>query len=66
MPKAMQTVAYMNPITYMNESLKAVAAHGAGVTELRGELAFLVVFCGIALALGVSSYRHLLKLEKGA
>ena len=66
MPKAMQTVAYFNPITYMNEALKAVAAHGAGVAELRSELAFLVVFCGIALALGVSSYRHLLRLEKGA
>jgi len=66
MPKAMQTVAYLNPITYMNEALKAVAAHGAGVAELRSELAFLVVFCGVALALGVSSYRHLLKLEKSA
>ena len=66
MPKAMQTVAYLNPITYMNEALKAVAAQGAGVAELRSELAFLVAFCGLALALGVSSYRHLLKLEKTA
>lgn len=66
MPEAMQTVAYLNPVTYMNEALKAVAGRGAGVAELRSELAFLVVFCGLALALGVSSYRHLLKLEKSA
>ena len=66
MPKAMQMMAYLNPITYMNEALKAVAAQGAGVAELRNELAFLGLFCGLALALGVSSYRHLLKLEKSA
>lgn len=66
MPEAMQTVAHLNPILYMNEALKAVAAQGLGVAELRGELAFLVVFCLLSMGLGVSSYRHLLKLEKSA
>ncbi len=66
MPEAMQTVAHLNPILYMNEALKAVAAQGAGLADLRSELAFLVVFCGLALGLGVSSYRHLLRLEKSA
>ena len=50
----------------MNEALKAVAAQGLSVAELRGELAFLVVFCVLSMSLGVSSYRHLMKLEKGA
>jgi ABC-2 type transport system permease protein len=66
MPKAMQTVAHFNPILYMNEALKAVAAHNAGFADLRFELAFLLVFCIVAMGLGVSSYRHLLKLERGA
>ncbi len=66
MPDAMQTVAHLNPILYMNEALKAVAAQGSGVAELRGELAFLVTFCLLSMALGVSSYRHLLRLEKNA
>jgi len=66
MPKAMQTVAHFNPILHMNEALKAVAAQGLGVADLRGELAFLVVFSIFSMGLGVSSYRHLLKLEKHA
>ena len=66
MPDAMQTVAHLNPILYMNEALKAVAAQGSGVAELRGELAFLVAFCLLSMGLGVSSYRHLLRLEKNA
>ncbi len=66
MPTAMQNLAHLNPILYMNEALKAVAAQGAGLVELRNELAFLMLFCIVSLGLGVSSYRHLLRLEKGA
>jgi ABC-2 type transport system permease protein len=66
MPTAMQNLAHLNPILYMNEALKAVAAQGAGLVELRSELAFLMLFCIVSLGLGVSSYRHLLRLEKGA
>jgi ABC-2 type transport system permease protein len=66
MPTAMQNLAHLNPILYMNEALKAVAAQGAGLAELRSELAFLMLFCIVSLGLGVSSYRHLLRLEKGA
>ena len=37
-----------------------------GLADLRSELAFLLVFCISSMGLGVSSYRHLLKLEKHA
>ncbi len=60
MPAAMQTVAQFDPILHMNQALKGVAAYGHGVAELRTELALLVVFCAVALWLGVTSYRHLL------
>ncbi len=66
MPQAMQTVARFDPILHMNQALKGVAAYGLGVAELRLELALLAGFCGVALALGVTSYRHLLAAEQGA
>ena len=64
MPGAMQAVAQLNPMLHMNQAFKGVAAYGLGVAELRFELAFLVVFSGLSLALGVRSYRHLLVLEQ--
>ena len=48
----------------MNQAFKGVAAYGLGVAELRFELAFLVAFSSLSLALGVRSYRHLLVLEQ--
>ena len=51
---------------HMNQAFKGVAAYGLGVAELRFELAFLLVFCGLCLALGVRSYRHLLVLDHRA
>ena len=50
----------------MNQAFKGVAAYGLGVSELRFELVFLVVFCVLSLVLGVTSYRRLLALEQRA
>jgi ABC-2 type transport system permease protein len=66
MPQAMQAVAQADPILHMNQALKGVAAYGLGVGELRLELTLLFAFCGVALGLGVTSYRHLLAAEDGA
>jgi ABC-2 type transport system permease protein len=66
MPDAMQTVAQFDPILHMNQALKGVAAYGLGVAELGVELALLAAFSVVALALGVTSYRHLLAAEHGA
>jgi ABC-2 type transport system permease protein len=65
MPAAMQTVAQFDPILHMNQALKGVAAYGLGVADLRLELTLLFAFCAAALALGVTSYRHLLAAEEG-
>ncbi len=66
MPSAMQAVAQFNPMLHMNQAFKGVAAYGLGVAELRFELGFLVLFCGLSLGLGVRSYRQLLLLEQRA
>ena len=60
MPQGMQNLAQINPMLHMNQAFKGVAAYGMGFHELRFELTFLLVFCGLSLALGVQSYRHLL------
>ena len=64
MPQAMQALAQINPILHMNQAFKGVAAQGMGLMELRFELTFLVVFCGLSMALGIRSYRRLLAVDK--
>jgi ABC-2 type transport system permease protein len=64
MPQSMQAVAQINPMLHMNQAFKGVAAYGMGLDELRFELSFLFVFCGLSLALGIQSYQHLLGVEK--
>ena len=64
MPRTMQAVAQLNPMLHMNQAFKGVAAYSLGIAELRFELAFLLLFCGLSLALGVRSYRQLLLLEQ--
>lgn len=49
---------------HMNQAFKGVAAYGRGVDEMRFELTYLLVFCGLSLALGIQSYRHLLVADK--
>lgn len=64
MPQAMQNLAQLNPMLHMNQAFKGVAAYGRGVDEMRFELTYLLVFCGLSLALGIQSYRHLLVADK--
>jgi ABC-2 type transport system permease protein len=64
MPRSMQAVAQLNPMLHMNQAFKGVAAYSMGASDLRFELVFLVIFCGLSLALGVRSYRQLLVLEQ--
>jgi ABC-2 type transport system permease protein len=64
MPQGMQAVAQINPMLHMNQAFKGVAAYGMGLTELRFEITFLLVFCGLSLGLGIQSYRHLLVADR--
>jgi ABC-2 type transport system permease protein len=64
MPQAMQSVAQINPMLHMNQAFKGVAAYGKSYTELRFEIVFLLLFCGLSLVLGIQSYQHLLGTDK--
>jgi len=66
LPDFLLRIAYLDPIFHMNEALKGIAGRGAGLAELWGNLIFLVVFSAASLAIGVSSYRHMLIEEKRA
>jgi ABC-2 type transport system permease protein len=63
MPQGMQAAAQLNPLLHMNQAFKGVAAYGMGLDALRFELTFLLLFCGLSLALGIQSYRHLLDTD---
>jgi ABC-2 type transport system permease protein len=64
MPDFLLQGAQLNPILHMNEALKGVAAQGLGVQALWPRLAFLAVFCGVSLALGILAYGRLLQAER--
>ncbi len=64
MPQAMQNAAQLNPMLHMNQAFKGVAAYGKGFIDLRFEIVFLLLFCGLSLSLGIQSYRHLLNMDK--
>ena len=59
MPRAMQFVAQINPISHMNQAFKGVAAYDMGLSELRFEMTFLVIFCVVSMVLGTQSFRRL-------
>jgi len=59
MPQAMQVVAQVNPILHMNQAFKGVAAYNLGLSELRFEMTFLMIFCVISMMLGTQSFRRL-------
>lgn len=64
MPRVLIDVAAVNPVFHMNEALKGVAGQGLGAFELATHLWFLAGFAIASLALGVWSYRRLLRAER--
>jgi ABC-2 type transport system permease protein len=65
MPSALIEIAALNPVFHMNEALKGVAGRGLGASALASHLWFLAGFAIASLALGVGSYRRLLREERG-
>ena len=66
MPRVLIEIAAVNPVYHMNEALKGVAGQGLGASALATHLWFLAGFAIASLALGVWSYRRLLREERGA
>lgn len=65
MPRVLIEVAAVNPVFHMNEALKGVAGLGLGASALATHLGFLAGFAIASLALGLWSYRRLLREERG-
>ena len=64
LPPYLLIAAQFDPILHMNESLKAVSAHGATFHDIQEHLFFLVCFAVLSLFLGIWSYKKMLSLEK--
>jgi len=66
MPGFLRTLARADPVLYMNQAMKAVAGHGAGMAELSTELAVMAGCAALSLAAGVAAWRRLLADEPGS
>lgn len=64
LPPSLLALTHMNPIYHMNQALREVSAHGAGMADIRWSLAFLLVTCAAALLLGAHAYSGLLQRER--
>ncbi len=58
MPATIRPLAYISPLTYANEALRNVMLTGAGISEIRFQLALLGAFALAMLLLGVLSMRR--------
>lgn len=63
LPPSLLWLAHLNPVFYMNETLKAVWADGKSISEVGSYFATLVGFALAALLLGALSHRRLLRAE---
>jgi ABC-2 type transport system permease protein len=66
LPAILGFLAQADPVFHMNQAFKAVAARGAGVTEIGGNLMLLAGLAALAMALGVGSYRRMLDIERSS
>lgn len=64
LPDYLLRIAHFNPIFHMNEAMDAVSAEGLGVRDIGDHLVFLLLFAAATLALGVRSYRVMLRRER--
>jgi ABC-2 type transport system permease protein len=56
----MRTIALLTPHAWAVKALRAVGLHGAGVTDVRPEIAMLALFAVGLLALGIWRFRRTL------
>jgi ABC-2 type transport system permease protein len=64
LPDYLFRIAHVNPIFHMNEAMDAVSAEGLGWSVVTDHLIFLTAFAALTLALGVRSYRSMLRRER--
>ncbi|BDH78676.1 MAG TPA: ABC transporter permease [Methanothermobacter sp.] len=58
MPWFFQKLAYVFPLTYANDALRAVILKGAGITEIWSDIMILLAFTFIFFTLGVTRFNR--------
>ncbi|MBC7117774.1 ABC transporter permease [Methanothermobacter tenebrarum] len=58
MPWFFQKLAYVFPLTYANNALRAVILRGAGITEIWSDIIILIIFTLIFFTLGVIRFNR--------
>jgi len=66
LPPFLFKLTLLNPVYHMNQALKPVSALGAGLSDIKTNLAFLAGFAALSVVLGTRSYRALLAHERRA
>lgn len=66
LPSYLLKAAHLDPVFHMNQALKLVSAAGTGADEIVVHLIFLVAFAAASIAIGIYSYRGMLKRELSA
>lgn len=66
LPPSLLKIAWFDPVFHMNEALKAVVARGAGWSDVLGDVVFLAAFTAFSLAMGIASYRRMLRQERAS
>jgi ABC-2 type transport system permease protein len=61
MPKIMQNIAHLLPLTYAIEALRKIMILGGGISEVRNELIVLVVFGAVTLIIALPLFNRLVK-----
>ena len=57
LPQAVQILAYMMPLTYFSDALRAVMIRGAGFAEIAVDLGVLGLFAAVVFGLAVKLFR---------
>lgn len=60
MPKAMQYISYVLPLTYAVQAMRKVIILGAGLAEIRSELIILLAFGAITLIVAVPVFKRII------
>ncbi len=60
MPKVMQDIAHLLPLTYAIEALRKVIILGAGISQVTNELIVLVAFGAVTLVIAVPLFRKMI------
>jgi ABC-2 type transport system permease protein len=58
MPWIFQKIAYLLPLTYVNDALRAVMLKGAGIGDIWLDVAVLIGFTALFFALGVTQFNR--------